>query len=66
MQTLKTISGRILKVTVNNQLRHFTIKTESAKFRSFKMTKDEFNSAYYWTGNDWQNFLTSDDYFKVK
>ena len=34
MTTLKTITGRQLKVTSNQSLRHFTIKTEIAKFRN--------------------------------
>lgn len=66
METLKTISGRILKITSNKQKRHFTIRTESSKFRTFPMGKEDFNSAEYNTGNDWQQFLKTDDYYEIR
>ena len=65
MKTLKTITGRELKISSNKSKRTFTIVTESAKYRTYPMTKDEFNSCEYNTGNDWQNFLKSNDYYKV-
>ena len=66
MRILTTISGRELKISANQSARTFTIRTESGKYRTHKMTKEEFNSAEYWTGNDWNNFLKStNDYFKV-
>jgi hypothetical protein len=66
MKTLKTISGRVLKVSSNKQKRTFTIVTESNKFRTIQMSKEEFYNALYWTGNDWQNFLKTDEYYPVK
>jgi DNA polymerase III sliding clamp (beta) subunit (PCNA family) len=65
MQTLKTITERELKITSNKSKRHFTIKTESSKFRTFTMSKEDFNSCENNTGNDWNQFLKSDDYYKV-
>jgi len=59
MTTLKTITGRQLKVTSNQSLRHFTIKTEIAKFRTLPMSQEEFDSNENNTGNDWQQFLNS-------
>ena len=55
-----------MKVTSNKSARTFTIKNETAKYRTFKMSKQEFESAYYWTENDWKQFLKSDEYYKVK
>lgn len=62
---LKTITGRILKINSNTRKRTFTIITQSAKFRTFQMSKQEFESNLHNTGNDWNNFLKSNDYYKV-
>ena len=66
MKNLQTISGREIKVTANHSARTFTIRTNAAKYRTFKMDKQEFNSALYWTGQDWQEFLKTSEYHKVK
>ena len=67
MTTLKTITSRELKVTSNQSLRHFTIKTESAKFRTLPMSQEEFESNENNTGNDWQQFLDvcNGEYYKI-
>ena len=66
MKTLTTITGRDLRISANHTARTFTIRTESAKYRTCKMTQAEFRSALHYTGNDWQEFLKSDDYYKIK
>ena len=63
---LTMITGRKIKVRENIYKRYYTIVTDSGKYRTFPMNKDEFNSASYWTGQDWQTFLNSNDYFSVK
>ena len=63
---MKTISGRELKVTSNVKERTFRIKTESATFKTIRMSNEEFTSAYHWTGNDWQSFLRTDEYYQIK
>lgn len=65
MKNLKTISNRELKITSNQNKRTFTIKTESGKYRTLPMSKQEFNEAENWTGNDWEQFLKTDEYYKV-
>lgn len=65
MNTVKTITGREIKVGANHSKRTFTIKTESGKYRTSKMTKEEFNSCLNNSGQDWQEFLKSDDYYKI-
>ena len=65
MKTLITISGREIKVSSNKTARTFTIKTDAGKYRSIKLSKEEFNSCLNNTGNDWQQFLKGSDYFKV-
>lgn len=65
MKTLTTISGREIKVSSNKTARTFTIKTDAGKYRSIKLSKEEFNSCLNNTGNDWQHFLSSGDYYKV-
>lgn len=67
MTTYTTITGRQIKVSSNQSKRTFTIKTESGKYRTISFTREDFNRAdRFWTGNDWQNFLKTDEYFKVK
>ena len=65
MKTLCTISGRELRVSSNQSKRTFTIRTEVAKYRTLPMSKQEFESCEMNTGNDWAEFLKSDDYYKV-
>lgn len=63
---MKTITGREINVKANNAKRTFTIRTESGKYRTLTMSRDEFESARRnWTGNDWQQFLKTDEYYKV-
>ncbi len=66
MKNLKTITGRKFRITSNKSQRTFTIRTENAKYRTIKMPKEEFESCLNNTGNDWAQFLTSDDYYVVK
>ena len=65
MKTLKTVTGEEIKVSANYSKRTFTIKTESGKYRTSVMDQEEFDSCLHNTGNDWQQFLRSDDYYKV-
>ena len=55
-----------MKITSNKSARTYTINVGYAKYRTFKMSKQEFDSAYYWSQNDWNQFLKTDEYFKVK
>lgn len=66
MTTLRTITGRELKISSNKSKRTFTIVTDAAKYRTLTMSKEEFESANYWTGQDWAQFLKTNDYYKVK
>ena len=62
----QTISGREIKVSANHSAMTFTIRTETGKYRTTRMSKAEFDSCLNMTGNDWQYFLcTSSDYYKV-
>lgn len=65
-QELTTVTGRKLKVRSNKSERTFTIITESGKYKTYTMSKEEFNDSLYNTGNDWNNFLKTGDYYKVK
>lgn len=65
MKTLTTISGRKIRVSANHSKRTFTIRTESAKYRTYKMSKQEFEGCLDNTANDWQYFMRSNDYYKV-
>lgn len=66
MKTLTTISGRELKISSNESKRTFTIRTESGKYRTLPFSKNDFQAANrFWTGNDWQQFLKTDEYYPV-
>lgn len=66
MENLTTITGRKISVTANKSAKTFTIRTNGSKYRTIKMSKDEFNSCENNTGNDWADFLKSSDYYLVK
>lgn len=65
MQTFKTITGDTIKISANRSKRTFTIITSVAKYRTIQMSKEEFNSSLYHTGNDWMQFLKTDNYYRV-
>jgi hypothetical protein len=64
-KVLKTITGRVIKVTPNNSKRTYTLRTDGAKYRTIQMSRGEFESAKSWTGNDWSQFLKTDEYYRV-
>jgi len=63
---MQTISGRQISATPNYSARTFTIRVEGSKYRTIRLSKDEFQSCENNTGNDWQNFLRSNDYYPVQ
>lgn len=65
MKTLETITKRKIRVTPNYRKRTFTIRTDSGKYRTLPMNKEDFNSCLHNSGNDWQAFLRGNDYYKV-
>ena len=64
-KTLTTITGGSIKIRENKSKKTFTIVTESGKYRTYPMQKNDFNACTYNTGNDWANFLKSEDYYKI-
>ena len=65
-RTLNTILDIQIKVTPNKSQRTYTIRRQGIKFRTLQMSREEFDSAEYWTGQDWSNFLKTDEYYIVK
>ena len=64
---LETISGRQILVRPNFSKKVFTIKTDAAIYRTYKLSGHEFDENLFNTGNDWLNYLkTSQDYFLLK
>jgi hypothetical protein len=64
---LETISGRQIFVRPNFSKKVFTIKTDAAIYRTYKLSGHEFDENLFNTGNDWLNYLkTSQDYFVIK
>jgi hypothetical protein len=55
-----------MKITSNKSKRTFTIKTDVATYRTSQMSKQEFAANLYNTVNDWNNFLKTDEYYKVR
>lgn len=65
-ETHTTITGRQISVRPNFSARTFTIKTsEGSRYRTTQMNKQEFDSCLYNTGNDWNQFLKSSDYYRI-
>lgn len=66
MKVLTTITNEVLKISSNKAKRTFTIRTKYAKYRTLQFAKEEFEHAdFFWTGNDWKQFLKTDYYYKV-
>jgi len=65
MKTYKTITGEEIRVSSNKSARTFTIRTSGGKFRTYPTSRKEFENNEYNTGNDWKDFLKSNDYYKV-
>lgn len=60
-----------ITATANKNKRTFTIRKSIngqvfSKYRTFKMSKEEFQENENNTENDWKQFLTTDEYFVVK
>ena len=68
---MKTTTGIKITATPNYSARTFTIRKSYAdgdkvKYRTIPMNREEFESCLNNTANDWNDFLKSDDYYKVK
>ena len=55
-----------MKATANKSARTYTLRFDGNKYRTVRMSKEEFDNAYYYTENDWKNFLRGSEYYKVK
>ncbi len=56
-----------MKATANYSAKTFTIRLSYAKYRTFKMSNQDFQSCLHNTENDWKQYLaTEDDYYIVK
>lgn len=54
------------KVTSNLSKRHFTIYKDGSKYRTERMSPEEFLDAEYWQPSDWGLYLkTSQSYTKI-
>jgi len=60
-----------IKATANNSAKTFTLRTYDsngkliAKYRTIRLSNDEFESCMNNTQNDWRQFLKSSDYYPV-
>ena len=62
-KTLGIAKGSTMTVTANHSKRTFTIRTESAKYRTLKFTKEEFEELECNTSNDWDYFLQTENFY---
>lgn len=65
MTTSKSIDGRKFRVTSNQSKRTFTIRVDGFKYRTNRLSKFEFESCEYNTGNDWADFLANSGDYRV-
>jgi len=55
-----------IKARANYKKRTFTLWLDGKKeYRTYPMSKEEFQSALYHTYWDWQHFLKTDNYYKI-
>lgn len=64
------VLNRTITATSNERKRHFTLYVSykdgsKTKYRTTKMSKEEFEDCKNNTSNDWEQFLKSDDYYKI-
>jgi len=64
-KTLGIAKGSTMKVVANHSKRTFTIRTEGAKYRTCKFTKEEFEENEWNTQGDWEHFLSTEDFYHV-
>lgn len=59
---------KAMKITPNQSKRTFTIRKEYVKFRTLRMSKDEFEQCENYTNEDWKYFLRAEtgNYYEVK
>lgn len=67
---ISKMKNETIKVTANQSKRTFTIRKYDndkvyAKYRTYPMSQEEFDSEEMNTENDWKQFLKSDDYYIV-
>lgn len=67
---MKSTTTRELKVTANHSAKTFTLRFyyedgSIVKYRTIRLPKEEFDSCLYNTTGDWEQFLKSDDYYRV-
>ena len=62
---LFTSTGEVIRINKNVAKRHFTIKKEGSKYRTFPMSKIDFEEHENNTGNDWKNFLANSCYYTI-
>ncbi len=56
-----------IKVTANQSKRTFTIRKDGSKYRTYPVSRIEFEEMEDYTESDWRNYLrTSQNYFLVK
>lgn len=54
------------KITSNRKQRYFTLWfKDGSKFRTYPLSKEEFEVAEFNTENDWKQFLKSDGYYPL-
>ena len=56
---------KTLTVTANHSKRTFTIRTDNAKYRTCKFTKEEFEENDLNTQGDWEYFLRTEDFYSL-
>jgi len=62
---IETIKVRANQNDLTFTIRKYINRKLSVKYRTIKMTKDEFDSEEMNTESDWKQFLKSDDYYVV-
>jgi len=65
MKKLTSITGREFNLTSNKSKKTWTIRTNGFKYCTYPMSNEDWNSSDFWSGNDWSNFMKTNDYYRV-
>ncbi len=59
------MTTRTITATPNHSAKTFTLRTSNgSKYRTIKQA--DFKQMLYMTSNDWEQFLKTDEYYKIK
>lgn len=64
---LTSISGRQFEIiSRNDEERTIVFKCNGITYETIPLSEDDYEGSDYWTGNDWAQFMKTDEYIIKK